>query len=366
MSTKTGNSLEVIGLSKSFGEKNILKDLSFTIPQNDFAVICGKPGNGKSVLVRSIMGLETTDVGQIIARNQDVTNEDSGSRNIGYIPQAFALFPHFTVRKNIEYPLDLIKATKEVKDEAVTRVAELLKIGDLLDKKPNQLSGGQKQRVAIARGLAKETDVYLLDDPLVGLDFKLRERLIDDLRLTQEKLGVTFLYVTSDPLETLQLAKTVLILADGKIVQQGPLDAVYDKPLHLSSLTTLGFPEANVIPGSINNSTFTSSIFEVKASLKNGSGAAIAGIRPEAIVLGKQSGAITLEAGVKLLENLGSEIVAYLDISGTQIITVISRRDTGALKMLVAKTVTISIKPESVMIFDTQSQATIGMGTALV
>jgi ABC-type sugar transport system ATPase subunit len=366
MANKTDNSLQVVGLSKSFGDKKVLKDLSFTIPQNDFAVICGKPGNGKSVLVRSIMGLETIDVGQILARNQDVTDEDPGSRNIGYIPQSFALFPHFSVRENIEYPLDLIKATKQVKDESVVRVSELLKITDLLDKKPNQLSGGQKQRVAIARGLAKETDVYLLDDPLVGLDFKLRERLIDDLRLTQEKLGVTFLYVTSDPLETLQLAKTVLILAEGRIAQQGPLIDVYDKPLHLASLTTLGFPEANVISGSLQDSTFESTILKIKTSLKNGSGAAVAGIRPEAVMLGKQSGAITLTASVTLLENLGSEIVAYLDVSGTQIITVVSHRDAGALNALGTKSATISIKPESIVLFDSQSQAMIGIGAALV
>lgn len=366
MATKIDSTLQVEGLSKSFGEKSVLIDLSFTIPENDFAVICGKPGNGKSVLVRSIMGLETIDVGQIIARNQDVTHEDPGSRNIGYIPQAFALFPHFSVRENIEYPLDLINASKQVKDDAVTRVSELLKITDLLDKKPNQLSGGQKQRVAIARGLAKETDVYLLDDPLVGLDFKLRERLIDDLRLTQEKLGVTFLYVTSDPLETLQLAKTVLILAEGKIVQQGLLADVYDKPLHLASLTTLGFPEANVIPGSLHDSTFESSIFKVKTSVKGGSGSAIAGIRPEAVMIGKHSGAVTLTASVNLIENLGSELVAYLDVSGTQIITVLSHNDSGALNMLDAKSVTISIRPESIVLFDAQSHATIGMGVALV
>jgi ABC-type sugar transport system ATPase subunit len=198
------------------------------------------------------------------------------------------------------------------------------------------------------------------------LDFKLRERLIDDLRLTQEKLGVTFLYVTSDPLETLQLAKTVLILAEGKIVQQGLLADVYDKPLHLASLTTLGFPEANVIPGSLHDSTFESTIFKVKTSLKGGSGSAIAGIRPEAVMIGKHSGAVTLTASVTLLENLGSELVAYLDVSGTQIVTVVSHQDAGALNMLDAKSVTISIKPESILLFDAQSHATIGIGAALV
>lgn len=362
----TNSSLRVVGLSKAFGEKSVLNDLHFTIPQNDFAVICGKPGNGKSVLVRCIMGLEDVDAGQVLVRDQDVTDTNSGSRNIGYIPQAFALFPHFSVQENIEYPLDLIKATTKVKSEAVTRVAELLKISDLLEKKPNQLSGGQKQRVAIARGLAKATDVYLLDDPLVGLDFKLRERLIDDLRLTQEQLGVTFVYVTSDPLEALQLAKTVLILSNGQIVEQGPLTDLYDRPHYLASLTTLGFPEANVIPGELKSGTFQSSVFSVKTDVKGDSGSALAGVRPEAVMLGKHAGSVTLNAQVTLLENLGSEIVAYLDAAGTQIITVVSRTDSEALKFLNAASVSISVKPEAIMIFSASTQRNIGKGASLV
>ena len=359
-------SLRVSGLSKSFGEKTILSDLSFTIPQNDFAVICGKPGNGKSVLVRSIMGLEEVDSGQVFVRDQDVTNSNPGSRNIGYIPQAFALFPHFSVRENIEYPLDLLKATNEAKTEAVNRVAELLKISDLLEKKPNEISGGQKQRVAIARGLAKSTDVYLLDDPLIGLDFKLRERLIDDLRLTQEELGATFVYVTSDPLEALLLAKTILILADNRIVQQGPLVDVYDEPVHLSSLLTLGFPEANIVTGSVKGSTFKSSVFAIETDIKSGDGLAVAGVRPESVMLGKKPGAVTLEAKVKLLENLGSEVVAYLDVSGTQFTIATSRTDTEALTLLGAQKVTISIKGESIKIFNGKSGLAIGKGVTVV
>ncbi|MFZ9702532.1 MAG: ABC transporter ATP-binding protein, partial [Candidatus Nanopelagicales bacterium] len=179
--------LDVKGLSKSYGNKVVLDNLSFTAAMNDFSVVCGKPGNGKSVLVRTIMGLETVDAGSIIVRGKDVAQVSAGERNIGYVPQSFALYPHYSVKENIEYPLVLSKASEAEKKEAVERVSELLRIKDLLHKKPDQLSGGQKQRVAIARGLAKSTDVYVLDDPLVGLDFKLRERLIDDLRKTQEE-----------------------------------------------------------------------------------------------------------------------------------------------------------------------------------
>jgi ABC-type sugar transport system ATPase subunit len=362
----SNSALEVKGLSKSYGDKSVLKDLSFTAALNDFSVICGKPGNGKSVLVRTIMGLEDVDAGQIIVRGQDVTEADSGSRNIGYIPQSFALYPHFSVRENIEYPLDLIKASKETKAEAVDRVSALLKIGDLLEKKPVQLSGGQKQRVAIARGLSKATDVYVLDDPLVGLDFKLRERLIEDLRLTQEQLKVAFLYITSDPLEALQLAKTVLILADGKIVQQGPLADVYDAPSSLPSMTTLGFPEANVVPGKIQGSNFTSEIFEAIVDVSGKSTAAIAGIRPEGILIGKHPGTIAVSATLTLLENLGSEFAAYLDVKGSQFVTVVSRTDIEGIKLLESKNLTISIKPEAITLFDSASNKKIGTGVAHV
>ncbi|MSO26068.1 MAG: ABC transporter ATP-binding protein [Candidatus Nanopelagicaceae bacterium] len=362
----SNSALEVKGLSKSYGEKSVLKDLSFSAALNDFSVICGKPGNGKSVLVRTIMGLEEIDSGQIIVRDQDVTNANSGSRNIGYIPQSFALYPHFSVRENIEYPLDLINATKEEKVEAVARVSELLKIADLLEKKPVQLSGGQKQRVAIARGLSKSTDVYVLDDPLVGLDFKLRERLIDDLRQTQEKLKVAFVYVTSDPLEALQLAKTVLILADGKIVQQSNLNEVYDNPSHLSSMATLGFPEVNVFSGEMNGSTFSSSVFKVGTDIKSDYKGAIAGIRPEGVLIGSQPGSITIDAKLTLMENLGSEFVAYLDVKGVQISTVVSRTDLVGIKLLESKDLKISIKAEAITLFDAISKKKIGKGVSLV
>jgi len=143
--------LDVKGLSKSYGSKVVLDNLSFTASMNDFSVICGKPGNGKSVLVRTIMGLETVDAGSIVVRGKDVAQVSAGERNIGYVPQSFALYPHYSVQENIEYPLTLSKSSDAEKKEAVERVSELLRIKDLLQKKPDQLSGGQKQRVAIAR-----------------------------------------------------------------------------------------------------------------------------------------------------------------------------------------------------------------------
>jgi ABC-type sugar transport system ATPase subunit len=207
--------LELKQLAKRYGQTTILNDVTLTVEPSDFAVIYGTPSSGKSVLVRLLTGLERPDGGQILLRGQDVTNASAGARNIGYVPQSFALYPHLSVYKNIAYPLTLSRTPKAQVEPAVQRVATLLGIAELLQRKPDQLSGGQKQRVAIARGLVKNTEVFILDDPLVGLDFKLRERLIDDLKQTQQTLGVTFIYTTSDAVETLMLARSIAVLHGG-------------------------------------------------------------------------------------------------------------------------------------------------------
>ena len=356
--------LKVTGLTKSYGNKVVLDNLSFTASMNDFSVICGKPGNGKSVLVRTIMGLETIDAGQIIVRGQDVAKASAGERNIGYVPQSFALYPHYSVQENIEYPLVLSKASAATKKESVERVADLLRIKDLLGKKPEQLSGGQKQRVAIARGLAKATDVYVLDDPLVGLDFKLRERLIDDLRKTQEELKVSFVYMTSDPLEALSLARTVMILAQGKIVQQDSSDVVYDIPNSIASMNSLGFPEANIFPGELSGTTFTSILGSTKVKMDTPASKVVAGIRPEGFVIGSGSGSTEAKPG--LLENLGSEFAVYFEVKDTNFVTVISRTDNESLAKLKSKTVSVTYKPEALVLFDANSGLRVGQGVSNV
>jgi len=356
--------LKVTGLSKSYGNKVVLDNLSFTAAMNDFSVICGKPGNGKSVLVRTIMGLEPVDAGQIIVRGQDVAKASAGERNIGYVPQSFALYPHYSVQENIEYPLVLAKATDATKKEAVERVAELLRIKDLLGKKPEQLSGGQKQRVAIARGLAKATDVYVLDDPLVGLDFKLRERLIDDLRKTQEELKVSFVYMTSDPLEALSLAKTVMILAQGKIVQQDSLDVVYDVPNTIASMNSLGFPEANILPAELSGTTLKTILGSVKVKTDSSASKVVAGIRPEGFEVGKDANSFSCKVSLK--ENLGSEFAVYFTVDNTDLVTVVSRTDAQALSKLQSGSVDISVKPEAVVLFDANSGKRIGQGVSHV
>jgi len=210
--------VELHNVSKSYGRKQVLRNISLTVQAGEFMVVYGLPVSGKSVLVRLITGLEKPDTGSVMLRGQDMTHFAPGDRNLGYVPQSFALYPHYSVYDNIAYPLTLAGAKKNEIDAEVQRAAKLLKIENFLDRKPDQLSGGQKQRVAIARGLVKRTEVFVLDDPLVGLDFKLRERLIEDLKATQEHLKITFIYTTSEAVEATQLATTIAIMHHGEIV----------------------------------------------------------------------------------------------------------------------------------------------------
>jgi len=377
------NAVEFHHLAKSYGATPVLQDINLTVEDGDFMVIYGLPTSGKSVLVRLLTGLEKPDSGQIILRGDDVTMAEPGARNIGYVPQSFALYPHLSVRKNISYPLDLIRAAKSDINSAVERVSELLGIAELLDRKPDQLSGGQKQRVAIARGLAKETDIFLLDDPLIGLDFKLRERLIDDLKQTQKVLGVTFIYTTSDAIETLMLAKNIAVMDQGEIIEVGSPEQLYERPMRAQTMQYVGFPQANFIDGMLllngQRPEIKTELFSVQLDFlsEETNGQALpepsqldnqpikVGVRPEHIVLGDDPppGALTHKATVLLREDLGGEEIVYLEAGETNLTAVLtgeSVNETLLAQLDLDQTVTVSIDPSDLVIY-TDSQR-IGKG----
>lgn len=364
--------LRIEQVCKAYNRVPVLTDLSLTARSGEMTVIYGPPASGKSVLVRVLTGLEHPDSGRIFLRGEDVTNLPPADRNIGYVPQSFALYPHLSVRRNISYPLDLAGVPAAEAHEVVANAAATLKITEHLDKTPDQLSGGQKQRVAIARGIAKRTDVFVLDDPLAGLDFKLREQLVDDLRELKAVTGASIVYVTSDVVEAMTLADELAVLSSGEIAESGPPETLYRQPRQATTMALVGFPPANFLRGSIarhdgdmrcTTPLFT---FPTDIAVTTPPQDVLVGLRPERIHLshrfgdvGDEVGPLHVAARVMLREDLGGEDIVYLAAENTPLTMVDRDHFRGADDDAKA---TISIYPHHLTIFAANSGALLGHG----
>lgn len=304
------------GVRKAYGTP-VLIGVDLAVAPGRITVLCGPPGAGKSVLLRMLVGLEQPDTGRITLDGRDVTALGAGARRIGYVPQSFALFPHLSVYDNIAYPLTLRRTARDVVRRRVERIAGLLAIDELLGKRPSELSGGQKQRTALARGLVRKAVVYVLDDPLVGLDFKLRERLVDDLRRLRADYAAAFLYATSDPLEALAVADDVAVLDGGRIIEHGASDALYHAPRQLRSAELVGFPACNVLSGQLDATGWCeTAVGAFQVETRSGSGAVAVAVRPEHLVLDDGTPGLAVRGIVRLVEDLGAEIVIHFDLAG--------------------------------------------------
>jgi len=362
------DAIKLQGVSKAYKNKQVLDNLDLTLNAGTFNVIFGGPASGKSVLLRLIMGLEKPDSGHIMIRDTDASSLLPAERNIGYIPQSFALYPHYNVYDNIAYPLSLARLDKASIKPIVENAADLLKITHLLSKKPNQLSGGEKQRVAIARGIVKDTELYIFDDPLTGLDFKLREQLFDDFKLLRETLNATFIYTTSDALEALMVADEIAALADGKIVEQGTVEDVYYHPQHMRTLYSLGFPPATLMEGALETrdgaTVCQTHLFDFPVSLDTSTPPSnvMVGIRPQHLNINEAPVAdcLTAEARILLREDLGSELVIYLDKEEFTFEAVFPHAKDH---LITSDEVTVHVDPRTLLIFDPQSGMKIGQGT---
>jgi len=362
--------VEFDGVSKKYSKLSVLEDINLSVRQDDFMVIYGLPSSGKTVLLRLLMGLEDPDTGDIILRGENVRHMPPKIRNIGYVPQDFALIPHKTIFENIAYPLRLMKkSTLEIKP-VVERAASMLSIEELLDKLPTQLSGGQKQRVAVARGIVKETQIYLFDDPLAGLDFKLREKLIDDLRRLQEDLAACFIYATSDPIESLTLAAHIAVLHEKTISEIGDPQSIYLNPHHLSTIDILGFPRANLLEGHVfrkASEVWCRAYFlefpivtDLGVSTFENPMDVTLAVRPESILKAFDRDKKCWTADIYLREDLGAEEIIYLNIQDSSLTMVNPSSQNGHYD--VGDQINICIDPASIFVFEKNTGARIGRG----
>ena len=215
---------------KSFGEGNVLDDISLDVQRGEFVTLLGASGCGKTTTLRVISGLETPDEGQVLLDGRDVTLLPPESRPVNTVFQSYALFPHMSVEKNVAYGLRVRGMDKRLIAERVGEMLELVQMQEYRRRMPAQLSGGQRQRIAIARALAPEPKLLLLDEPLGALDLQLRRQMQLELKRLQKKLGVTFIYITHDQEEAVSMSDRIAIMRGGKFEQVGTPEEIYDAP----------------------------------------------------------------------------------------------------------------------------------------
>ncbi|MDC0876206.1 ABC transporter ATP-binding protein [Candidatus Pelagibacter sp.] len=324
--------VELKSLSKTYDKKILaLEDINLTIEDGQFFVLLGPSGAGKTTTLRCIAGLEKIDSGSVLFDNESVTEDQPASRDVSFVFQQFSLYPHYTVYENLAFPLrsPMRKLPEDEIKTKIENIAKMLKISNKLKNKATELSGGEMQRVAIGRALVRKPNIYLMDEPLSSLDAKLRESLRIELKNIQTNLNATILYVTHDQAEATTLADKIGVLKEGKIVQIGTPEEIYENPNSIYVSQRLGSPKINVLPGSLFNINKNIPTF---------------GIRPENILLGagKYSGKIIS------IENLGSETVVAINFEGHEVLSSIQ----GIYKSSINEAINFDINLNKVLKFD--------------
>ncbi|MBW4612355.1 MAG: ABC transporter ATP-binding protein [Desmonostoc vinosum HA7617-LM4] len=235
-------------IKRRFNNVTAIEDITFEIPDGEFWVLVGPSGCGKSTILRTIAGLETATSGKLFIGEQLVNNVPARQRDVAMVFQNYALYPHMSVAQNIAFGLKMRKVDSKVIQERVVTVARSLSLEHLLDRKPKQLSGGQQQRVALGRAIARQPQVFLLDEPLSNLDAQLRDDTRAELKQLHQELGVTTVYVTHDQVEAMTLADKIVVLNRGRIQQIGEPQSIYARPANQMVATFLGSPPMNILP----------------------------------------------------------------------------------------------------------------------
>lgn len=239
--------IELDNVRKSWGDHNVIKGISLQIRKGWFTALLGPSGCGKSTLLRMIAGLELPDAGRVLINGRNVTNLEPSQRQLSMVFQSYALFPHLSVRENILFGLKVRKEPAADYPQRIKRVAELLGLTALLDRKPSQLSGGQQQRVALGRAVISDAPVCLMDEPLSNLDAQLRHDMRREIRALQQSLGITMVYVTHDQTEAMSMADQVVLLRDGRIEQRDTPDGLYARPATEFAARFIGTPPMNLM-----------------------------------------------------------------------------------------------------------------------
>ncbi|WP_255171120.1 ABC transporter ATP-binding protein [Natrononativus amylolyticus] len=364
--------LSIDGVSKVFssgeeGEIVAVDDVSMEIEDGEFLVMVGPSGSGKSTLLRLIAGLETVSEGEFYLGDERITGKKPKNRDLAMVFQNYALYPHLSARNNIGFGLKMQGGIpKDEINRRVEEAAEIMEIGDLLEKMPNELSGGQQQRVSLGRAIVRDPEVFLMDEPLSNLDAKLRTTMRTEIQQLQDELGVTTIYVTHDQVEAMTMGDRIAILNQGELQQVAtPIEAYYE-PQNRFVAGFIGSPSMNFIDVAVDRSggttTFEHADFSyvvselVAAKLPEEVEEVTVGIRPEDLEVNAGGpDEYSFTTGVSVVEPLGKEQLGYFDL-GTVTYTA---SVPGYYDIEEGQTISVHVPPERLHLFDVKTGDTI-------
>ena len=308
-----------------------VSDFNLEIADKEFIVLVGPSGCGKSTTLRMVAGLEEISKGELYIDGKLVNDVEPKDRDIAMVFQSYALYPHMTVRENMEFPLKLKKVPKEEIQQRVDQAAEILGITQYLDRKPKALSGGQRQRVAIGRAIVREPKVLLMDEPLSNLDAKLRNQMRAEIIKLRQRINTTFVYVTHDQTEAMTLGDRIVIMKDGFVQQIGTPQEVFEKPINIFVAGFIGTPQMNFFNARLEKKGGDYSVEYAGASFPldgemsaklagkgQQSADVILGVRPEHIAVQKDPSASAIEASIEVSELMGSELYLHATVEDGQ------------------------------------------------
>ncbi len=332
-------------VSKRYDDTLAVHELSLDIEDGEFIVLVGPSGCGKSTVLRMLAGLERITEGRILIGEDVVNNVAPAARDVAMVFQSYALYPHMTVYDNLAFALRNQRLPREEIDERVRRAAEILRLDELLKRKPKQLSGGQRQRVALGRAIVREPAVFLMDEPLSNLDAALRVATRAEILKLQRRLGTTTVYVTHDQVEAMTMGDRIAVLNLGVLQQIGTPEELYTQPANVFVARFIGSPAMNVVPSGVIEGV--------------GGTGLLAGFRPEHVRLGDGRGAVVVFGGqVEVVEYLGDEQLVHVRVGDMPLLATIPIEQ----RLAPGDERTFAVARDKLHLFDADSEESVTVG----
>ncbi|MEM6620865.1 MAG: ABC transporter ATP-binding protein [Pseudomonadota bacterium] len=352
-------------IEKSFGDVRVLHPLELEFADGEFTVLVGPSGCGKSTTLRILAGLETASGGEIYFDETPITEREPKDRDIAMVFQDYALYPHMNIAKNMSFALRLARVPSAEIKEKVQRVATMLNIAHLLDRKPAELSGGQRQRVAMGRALVRDAGTFLFDEPLSNLDAKLRARMRTELAEMRDRLDKNMVYVTHDQIEAMTLGDRIVVMADGVVQQQGTPQELFEAPVNKFVAGFIGTPTMNFLDGTLTRQDDRLWVqgdgfllpLSPETAMRIGdqsSGNVTVGIRPSAFSLDPGTGA-PIDLQLIVSEYLGTQSVLVMRCGGAEVQVEIA----GSPPVKAGEQLTFGVKPEDIRLFGAETGITL-------